>query len=172
MKNSRFRLGPMTYEHTLYVVQNMRQLDRDEVFATHYPFTDEDEITDDEYMARMTFESGTRQGFGWVAYAGDEPVAVIGISNMWPGVANVWMMATDRWPLIAFGLTRWAKRAILSVIRSADLHRVQCWSMSGHHVAHRWLRALGAKEECMAPGFGRLGETFHLFAWVKGRDFD
>jgi len=164
-------LGPVEYEPLCYIVRNMRQLDRDEIFATHFPVASDSPLTDDDLMIQQTYDAANRDGCGWIASINGEPVAVLGITLMWPGVASVWMYATDSWPKVALALTRWAKKAIFQIMRDANIHRSQCWSLSGHDIAHRWLRHLGAAEECVSPGYGRNGETFHLFAWSKGRDF-
>lgn len=164
-------LGPAEYEPLAYIVRNMRQIDHDEVFATHYPMPPDSETTDDELMVQQTYDAANRFGTGWVVSLNGEPIATIGITMLWPGVASVWMFATDSWPKIALELTRWARKAIFQIMSDANIHRAQCWSLSGHDTAHRWLRHLGATEECVSPGYGRNGETFHLFAWSKGRDF-
>jgi len=164
-------LGPVEYEPLSYIVRNMRQIDRDEVFATGYPMPADSETSDDELMVQQTYDAATRDGCGWVASLDGEPIAVIGITMLWPGVASVWMYATDSWEKIALALTRWARKAIFQIMSDANIHRAQCWSLSGHDTAHRWLRHLGASEECVSPGYGRDGETFHLFGWSKGRDF-
>lgn len=164
-------LGPVEYEPLTYIVGNMRALDRAEVFATSYPMPEDSDTSDDGMMVRQSLDAATRRGIGFIAYCGSEPCAVIGLTMMWPGVASVWMYATDNFPKIALELTRWAKTAIYQAMTDANIHRAQCWSLSGHGVAHRWLRHMGATEECVSPGYGRGGETFHLFGWSKGRDF-
>ena len=164
-------LEDLNYEGLLYIVQNMRAKDREEVFATGYRFDADSGMTEDEFMARMSYDAGTKRGIAFLAYRDGEPIAVIGMSMMWPGVASVWMYSTDSWPLVALPLTRWAKKNMISLMESAAIHRAQCWSLSGHDVAHRWLKMLGASEECVVPGYGRDGETFHLFGWSKGRNF-
>ena len=164
-------LGPVEYESLSYIVCSMREADRAEVFANTYPMPADGPTSDNESMIQRTLDAATRGGIGFIAYAGEEPVAVIGMTMAWPGVVSVWMYATDNFPEIALGLTRWARTAIFQTMTDANIHRAQCWSLSGHEAAHRWLRHLGATEECVSPGYGRSGETFHLFGWAKGRDF-
>lgn len=164
-------LGPVEYEPLSYIVRNMREQDRAECFATCYPVLDDSPTSDDELMIQRTFDAANRHGCGWIASFAGEPIAVIGISMMWPGVASVWMYATDSFDKVGLALTRWARKAIFQIMSDANIHRAQCWSLSAHDTAHRWLRHLGATEECVAPGYGRGGETFHLFGWSKGRDF-
>lgn len=158
----------MEYEPLLYIVQNMREKDRYEILATLYEMeTDEA----NELIARMTLDAATKMGIGWIGYRGDEPIAALGMSMMHPNVAQVWMFATDRWPLVALSLTKFAKKTIIRLLKDSGTHRAQCFSIESHGVAHRWLDMLGATEECEVPNYGRNGESFHLFAWSEGRNF-
>lgn len=164
-------LSSVEYEPLAYIVRNMRQIDREEVFATSYPMPPDGDTSDDELMIQQTYDAANRNGCGWIAGINGEPIAVIGITMLWPGVASVWMYSTDSFEKIGLALTRWAKKAIFQIMSDANIHRAQCWSLSGHDGAHRWLRHLGATEECSSPGYGRDGQAFHLFGWSKGRDF-
>lgn len=157
----------MEYGPLLYIIQNMRAADREEIFATHYDTPEEDR--DADYATLITYS--VKRGVGWIIYSGREPVAVLGMDLMWPGVACVWMFATDSWLSVCLGLTRFARQTIIPLLNDAGIHRAQCWSQDGHGVAHRWLESLGATFETMVPGYGKNGEAFCLFAWVKGRDF-
>ena len=158
----------MEYEPLLYITQNMREKDRTEILATLYEMTTEES---NELMTRITLDAANKMGIGWIGYRGDEPIAVLGMTMMHPNVAQVWMYATDSWPMVALSLTKFAKNTIIRLLKDSGTHRAQCFSIAGHEVAHRWLKMLGATEECVAPNYGRNGEAFHLFAWSEGRDF-
>ena len=144
----------------------MRAADREEIFATHFDYGEEEDST----YATMILE-GSKRGIAFIAYNGSEPVAVLGIDLLWPRVACVWMFATDGWLSVCFGLTKFARRTIIPLLNDADIHRAQCWSQDSHRVSHRWLESLGATFETMVPNYGKNGEAFCLFAWSKGRDF-
>ena len=163
-----FRLGPVEYEPLLYIVQNMREVDRYEILATLYEM-EPDETS--QIITDRTFASATKMGIGWIGYRGDEPIAVLGMSMMHPNVSQVWMFATDRWPLVALSLTKFAKKTIIPLLKDSGTRRAQCFSIEGHNVAHDWLTMLGATEECEVPNYGKAGQSFHLFAWSEGRDF-
>ena len=158
----------MEYEPLLYITHNMREKDRAEILSTLYEMT-RAEAT--ELITQMTLDASTKSGIGWIGYRGGEPIAVLGLTMMHPNVAQVWMYATDRWPLVALSLTKFAKKTIIPLLKDSKTHRAQCFSIEGHEVAHRWLKMLGATEECVAPNYGGNGEAFHLFAWSEGRDF-
>ncbi len=166
-------IEPLTLDGLRHIVRNMRAADRDEVFATfpRYPDTIDGRAERDEHFVQLSYLAAAERGISFMACHRGEPVAVVGMVMMWDGVAAVWMVATDKWQTVALPLTRWAKKTIIPLMKDAGIHRAQCWSMSGHDVAHGWLKRLGATEECASPGYGRDGQTFHLFAWSKGRDF-
>ena len=160
---------PVTVEKLKAIISNLRPADREEIFATLHPF--DDELADDDLLAEMTAHAANSAGVGWIAEWDGEPLAAIGLTFMWPGVASAWMFAACHWNPVSFGLTRWSRRNMIPLMKGLGLHRCQCWSLASHDAAHTWLRALGAREEAVAPGFGRDGSTFHLFSWVAGRDF-
>lgn len=144
----------------------MRAADREEIFALHYDYEE-----DADLIYTSAILASAEKSVAWIAYNGTEPVAALGMNLLWPGVASVWMFATDGWLSVCFGLTKFAKRTIIPLLQDAEIHRAHCWSQDSHHVSHRWLERLGATHETMVPGYGKNGEAFCLFAWVKGRDF-
>lgn len=150
-------VSPVTFEAAYFVAANMRAADAREVFATRW--------TD----CRDTFAASVaaRGPYAWCV-GHDEPVCCIGVINLWPGVWEAWMFATDRFPTVGFALTRWIRRTMMPVVMAAGAHRVQAHSMEGHAVAHRWLEDLGAVHEHTVPALGKGGEAFRVYAWVGG----
>lgn len=109
--------------------------------------------------------------FGWRddligAYAGEEPVAVGALVEARPNVVSLLFLANDRFPAIAFALTRFIVQRLFRAIRRDGVHRIECVSSAEHTDAHRWIEALGLKKEAEMPGYGRAGETFFMYAWV------
>lgn len=104
---------------------------------------------------------------GIVAYKGQEPVAVGAMVERRPNVLTLGFFATDRLPEIALPLTRFIKRRLFAPMVMAGAHRIEAVSMVGHHAAHRWIETLGLQMEALCRGYGRNGEDFVQFAWVK-----
>ena len=52
-------------------------------------------------------------------------------------------------------------------IAGAGAHRAECMSLASLADNHRWLEMLGARREATLRGFGKNGEDFHLYAWLK-----
>lgn len=147
-------VAPITPAAALFVAANMRAKDAEEIFAT-WP---------DEDREGLAAEAARRGPFAWVA--GDyEPVVCIGAIFLWPGVCQAWMFATDRFPAVGFALTRWARRCMIPALKDAGAHRCQAYSIEGHADAHLWMERLGAVHEATHPGYGKRGETFHVYAW-------
>lgn len=149
------RLTEPTLPDVLYIVYNMREADRREIYATRFS-----ENPDELATAAMGWGR-----FGWVAHYQDRPVAYIGAGVMWPGVWSVWMFATDDFPRIGLPLTKFVKRSMIPAIREAGAHLAMCWSIEGHDHAHRWLQCLGAVPGHPMTGYGKNGETFIPFTW-------
>ena len=150
--------SPPSYRDVRYVAERMRQWDRREIFACRWD-------DDAEALAQDTVRA-LACGYGYCTSL-DQPVAVFGAAECWPGVWQVAAFATDEWPRVALGVTRFIRRTLIATLYERGAHRAECRSMEGHHWAHRWLLALGAQREAVHPGYGRAGETFVTFAWSR-----
>jgi hypothetical protein len=151
------RLAYLNEADLLYVADNMRDIDKKEVYATRW----------DENPATLVDSILSNGRFGWVAGGEDGiPIAAFGAVPMWPGVWQVWMFATDRWPEVSVGVTKFIKRIMIPSVKSSDWHRAECRSIEGHDVAHRWLEMLGATREGALPYFGKNKDTFHVYSWT------
>lgn len=139
--------NPAALEH---IFANLRERDRMELDATRY--TSVPSELAEEYMRLREFQ--------WVAWAEDEPVAVVGAHPTWPNVWSGYSFGTDSWPLVVLSLTKHIKRFIIPAIGNAGAHRLHALSHSGHHVAHAWMERLGFEREGVLREFGRDREDF------------
>lgn len=149
---------PITLDAARYVTLRLRALDAEEIFATRWS-------DDREDLARAAAARGPH---AWAAGLGGAPIACIGVCPCWPGVWEAWMFATDDFDKIGKRLTRFAWRTIIPAVRAAGAHRLQCHSMEGHAVAHRWLEGFGAVHEATLQGFGRGGQDFRVYRLELG----
>lgn len=146
----------LTFDDAFYVARNMREWDRREIFATRW--------NDDAEM--LALEASSICGGLSFAAGLDRPIAAVGAAPLWPGVWSVWTFATDEFYKISTSLTKRIKRDMLSTLRAAGAHRIQCHSMIGHDDAQRWLEFLGAEREGKPiKGYGRNGEDFAMYVW-------
>jgi hypothetical protein len=148
------RLEPVSFGPALHVAERMREWDRREIMATRWT----------EDPGEVAADAALGGPFGWVAFLGEEPVAVIGAGPLHPGVWQVWMFASDKFSKVRFSMTRFTKRVIIPAMRRSGAHRAECRSMVGHVEAQRWLESFGARCEAVLAGYGRGGEDFLLYA--------
>ena len=148
--------------HTLFaVLEDLRDWDRREIFAT---LEEQDPF---DLAEKIVFLPGVQ---GAVFSSQGAPVAAAGATPLWPGVAGVWAFGTDRFPEVGLAATRYVRRVLTPNLLAAGFHRAECKSMEGHEEAHRWLEACGLHREATHPKYGRNGETFHTYAFVRGDD--
>jgi hypothetical protein len=152
------KMTPLNADAVAFVAAHMRTDDRAEIFATRA----------DDDAGQVAAETMAYARFGCVAWAEDEPVAVVCAIPMWPGVWSVGMYATDRWPDVARATTLWIRHELIPKLEAAGAHRAECRSHAAHAAAHRWLEHLGATYEARLTAFGRNREPFYLYAWTLG----
>jgi hypothetical protein len=153
-----FRLNshPAAHNDALHVAKNMREWDAREIYATMWE--DSPEWLVGYCMAHPS------HGF----VCGDsEPIAVIGAVPLWPNVFSMYMFATDKFHNISLPLTKWAKRVYFPALKDIGVARLQCHTMEGHVEAQKWLEFLGGSRESTHLSYGRNGETFHLYSWIR-----
>jgi len=152
------KLAKINADDLDWVARRMRRQDMDEIYATRW--------NDDPAELCAGLLAGG--DFGWVA--GNDngtPIAAFGAVPAWPGVWEVWMFATDKWPEIALGVTRFVKRVMIPSLEDVGVHRAQCRSKHDHLVAHAWLESLGAYKESELRNYGRNAELFYLYCWTR-----
>lgn len=153
-----FRVGHFHFRDCLYVAENMRESDREELAAVRWDDADPNAIALDCEKSNI---------FTYIAYSGDDPVAVVGAMGMGPGVMSVFMFATKRLPEIGLGITRWVRRQFVPFLEEAGVHRAECHTLATHEDSHKWLRLFGMIEEAAVPGFGKNGELFYRYAVTR-----
>ena len=146
---------PLTVEAVGQVLYNLRPSDRREIEATVHRF-------DSQRLAEAT--CACRLGFA-AAAADLTPVAVLAAGEPWPGVWQLGLFATPRWPEVGRAVTRFAKPWLEKQLRALGAHRAQAFSIADHDEAHRWMLRLGASCEATLAGWGRGGEDFKVFVW-------
>ncbi len=150
-------LLPLTVDAVGHVLFNLREADRRELQATLW-----------RYDSQALAEATASCQIGFVAAADDlTPVAAFAAHEVWPGVWQLGMFATPRWPEVG----RQSTRAVLEMFHGkwaeVGAHRAHAFSIADHIEAHRWMLRLGAHCESTLHGWGRGGEDFKLFVWRR-----
>lgn len=152
------RMQPLRFATVEAIARDMRTADAREIWATR---ANEDPTALGRDVVRWS-------RIGAVAEARDgTPVAAIGAVEGWPGVWQVWMFATARWPEVALATTRWARRVLMPGLIAEGAHRAECRSLAANEASHRWLMSLGARAEARHAGYGKNREDFITFAWRR-----
>lgn len=147
----------ITPDDAVRVAVDMRDIDRREICALQC-------IDDPEIIVRAALHL---PHIGATVWRGDDPICALGAALLWPGVASVFMFATDRWREVALETTRFAKKTLLPALCDAGVHRLQCHSLAEHTTAHAWLRFLGADREVPEPEYGKNREDYVLFTMSR-----
>lgn len=151
-------LSHVDYDPVLYVVRNMRARDAEEIYnlrETDNPF--------DVMNSVMALRN-----FAWIAWHDGRPAVVFGGAPRHPGVWSMFCFATDDFPKLALGLTRFAKTTVLpTLFGDLGARRLECDSHEKHVSAHRWLGLLGAEREAIKRNYGKDGANYYTFALLK-----
>jgi hypothetical protein len=150
-------------EDVAWVVANMRDLDRREVFAGRWTDEPADLVEDIETSRAMLIRLDA------LCTAAGEPVALLGAWLSSPGVGHALMIATDHWAEIAALAHRYVVKRFLPLVCAPNLRRLECRAWAGHHVSRAWLERLGFVEEGFCHALGKGGEDFVQFAWFPPR---
>ncbi len=94
----------------------------------------------------------------------DEPVAIIGGSVIWPGVAKAWAVISDKVQSIPLSFHKFVLYIISSYQEIFRLHRLQFSVKAGYTQGERWAESLGFSKEGVMKQYGINGEDYILFA--------
>lgn len=155
------RIDGTTRESVLHVALNMRQSDVDEFLAMSHAH-------DRRVLAALLIDKYENHADGFCFSSDDgEPIGVGAMVYARPNVVTLMFFATEKFASIANPLAKFTKQRLFPQYRETGVHRIECVSMAGYTTMHRWIRLVGLQEEAVMRGYGRNGETFHQFAWVK-----
>lgn len=155
-------VGPQTPERLLHVVRNLREADRDEIYA----------LREHRDPQRIVAEVMARAQFAWVMDWRGEPTVALGGTEMWPGVWSIHCFGTDNWSRLALPLTKFVRRTMLpTLFNQLHAHRLEADSLSTHTQAHRWMEICGARREAVRQARGRHGEDFFTYVVIRGVDW-
>lgn len=156
-------ITPTDFDEALDVVMHMREADRREVLALRQPYDFPQNIA-------LEMSAPAPEGQSHLSYCAKSngmPVAVGGGYEYRPTMWLVYMMATDAWPEVALSVHRFVRTALFPAMWREGANRIECRSIEGHTVAHRWLERLGAVHETDLIDCGPNRETFRLYAWRR-----
>ena len=156
-------LTDITYLDLEYVVLNMRERDKGEIFALR--------SHDNPLQLAMEAHSAIRNlGRGQIAWAHGRPCAVLAFTEEWPGMWSIWMFGTDDFKHGAIDLLRWARKEANAILSVCKGHRIQADSRADYEEAHKLIRAAGGRPEFTMRAYGKNGEDYIRFVWLRSED--
>jgi hypothetical protein len=149
-----------------FIALNLRAQDREEIFA----LLDHDSPL---MLAWQAFGLMRNKGRARIAWHQGKPAAWIGIVEERPGVWQITMAGTDDLPKVAFACMRWARETIAEFTQPPlNGWRLYCDARCGpaHEEQHRFLRALGAREEGAPRMLGKDRGMYQTYVWLYGEN--
>jgi hypothetical protein len=147
-----------TPETVGYIAKNLRQQDRDEIAAVS-PTT--------EVSQHLTFKVMMFSREVYVAIR-NKPAAAWGFVELWPHVGSCFAFGTDEWGSVMRAVTNHVRRYMLPRVIAAGYHRMECRALAGRDDVARWVALLGGQPEAVLRRFGKNGEDFMVYRWLRG----
>lgn len=144
-----------------FIAANMRRPDLREISCLW-------ETWDTRALGLCALETAV-PGMVWSVWYEGQPAAAFGFSRASafdPEHWQAWAFGTDRFTRCVPLITRHILSLRVSI--EQNCRRLQVISYAGHAGAHRWIEALGARREGRLGSYGRGGEDFYVYAWVRG----
>ena len=108
-------------------------------------------------------------GMVWSLWYDGQPAVAYGFSQASafdPDHWQAWAFGTDRFRRCVPAITRHLLE--IREIVERDCRRLQVITLENHDIAHGWIEAMGATREGRLRAYGRGGEDFYVYAWVRG----
>ena len=142
-----------------YVCFNMREDDAREIYNMR-PHNSA------MVLAREVQQAIANKGRGAVITVGHGlPAIVCLVVEEWNGVWQVGMFGTDRFKEGVMEAVRWLRTNISELRTTGYGHLMMCDSRVDHTEAHKLIEALGAKQMCVMPYYGKDKSDYIRYYW-------
>lgn len=157
------KVTDVTAENLKYIAERMRDRDLAEFSAMSY-------FDDRENAARFLCENyADYPGLYCVTLDDGTPVGAGGTIWIRPNVASMLFFATDDFDRIVVSLTRFSTKEIFNPAK-ALAHRIECFSLASYTQMQSWVELFGLRPEATLRGYGKNGEDFIVYAWLRGQE--
>ena len=158
--NSRLEIRDLCVRDASYIAANMREHDFREIGCLWKDWS--------AVSCGMAAARASIPGWSWVVLYDGQPAACYGFSYAAP-------FDPEHWQAWAFGTDRFKRcvplitKHLKSIRDLVEQHcrRLQVITYTEHDIAHGWIEALGAEREGLLRSYGRNGEDFYIYAWVR-----
>ena len=100
----------------------------------------------------------------WTGIVRGKIVCIFGITELWPRVAEAWMIPSVRIKDSPIAVVRAAKKIIAESASEMGLNRLQICVRIDNVIAYRFARGLGFKVECEMKEYGPEGADYYLMS--------
>lgn len=155
--HGRLTVAPLYAPSLLAVLERARQVDRDD----YRSLTGADLMPQHEAPFLVQASS-----LGAVFLdAGGTPQAAAGaIPADIPGIASLWLHATDQWAAVWRCAVRWIRRTAAPEMQARGVRRVQAFVLHDRREARRFLECCGLQAEGYMRRFGADGSDVRMMA--------
>lgn len=142
-----------------YVASNLRPEDHAEI-----------DCQLDEWSPAMLALSAM-QGMAYIAELDGNPEAAFGAAENRSGLWTIWCWGSKRVHRCVPRITKFCWQVLMPDVMSAGALRGEARPLASNDMACRWLDRLGATRQCLLKSYGKNGEDFVLYSWVRS-DFE
>lgn len=139
---------------------SMREADRREI----YPLRPHDSW---HMLALEAWHALGLNGRGVICWLDGRPAAVIGFCELRPNVWDAVSFGSARYRECGVALMREGRRMAREILVDLGANRLQADSIVGNREAHKFIRALGGKPEVVLRQYGKGGEDYQRFVWLR-----
>lgn len=143
-----------------YIAANLRAQDFQEIACLW-------ETWDTRALGICALETAV-PGMAWAVWYEGQPTAAYGFSRASafdPDHWQAWAFGTDRFKRCVPLMTRHLNE--IRPIVERECRRLQVIAKSDHDIAHGWIEGFGGQREGKLRAYGRGGEDFFVYAWVR-----
>jgi hypothetical protein len=107
------------------------------------------------------------QGYAYVAEIDGNPEAAFGAGELRSGLWIIWCWGSKRMGRCVPRITKFCLESLMPDVLDAGALRGEARPMASNASAIRWLERLGATRQGTLRNYGKNGEDFELFEWVR-----
>lgn len=109
------------------------------------------------------------QGLSWVVTLDGNPEAAFGAHEHRKGFWIIWSWGTKRISRCVPTITDFAHQQLIPHIVNSGAWRAEARPLAANDLACRWLERLGARRQGLLESYGKNGEDFILYEWVRSQ---
>jgi hypothetical protein len=152
------RIEAATAEMLRYILEHLSDIDRIELEATAW---------DNRRIADALVSRIMDGAMVAMIAKGDRPITACGLVPLSPTVAVAFAFSTPEYRRAIIPVTRFIRGFGTAFAIKTAIRRIEFRALAARPDVGRWVRLLGAKPEATLSCFGKNGEDFILYRWLR-----